>query len=136
MGKIPVDLRKNVANNIRNCRRGRYPMWGGSKMCALEFGVSPQQWSQWECGAHMPDEFRMMEIAEFFGVSTAFLRRENADCPSCGGARKTAPPGNGGRPFENAAASKIENGVEVPLRVEVERVVYQSSHVVRTERLV
>ncbi len=136
MGKIPVDLRKNVANNIRNCRLGRYPMWGGSKMCALEFGVSPQQWSQWERGAHMPDEFRMMEIAEFFGVSTAFLRRENAGSPSCGGVRKSAPPGNGGRPFENAAASKIVNGVEVPLRVEVERVVYRSSHVVRTERLV
>ncbi len=126
MGKVPVDLRKNVANNIRDCRRSRYPMWGGSKMCALDFGVSPQQWSQWERGAHMPDEFRMMKIADFFGVSTDFLRREND---------MTAQARGGTGCFEDAAASKIVNGVEVPLRVEVERVVYQSDSMIRTERL-
>ena len=137
MGKVPVDLRKNVANNIRKCRSGRYPMWGGSKKCAIDFGVSPQQWSQWERGAHMPDEYRMMEIADFFGVSTAFLRRRNADSPGIGYGVRPVPKRERRSMFlfETAAASKIENGVEVPLRVEVERIVYQSNYVVRTERI-
>ncbi len=94
-------------------------------MCAADFGVSPQQWSQWERGAHMPDEYRMMEIAEFFGVTTAYLRRENADARS----------GGGKRAFDSAAASRLEDGIEVPLRVEVERVVYQTNYTVRTERV-
>ncbi len=125
MGRIPVDLRKNVADNIRSCRRCRYPMRGGSKMCAVDFGVTPQQWSQWERGAHMPDECRMMAIADFFGVSTAYLRRENAEGRKRGGTRR----------FEIAAVSKIVDGVEVPLRIEVERIVRQASYITRTERL-
>ena len=142
MGKIPVDLRRNVANNIKNCRRNRNPKWGGAKQCAVEFGVTPQQWSQWERGAHMPDEASMMELAEFFGVSTAFLRRENADSHYIAGAGGKETPktprkreGRGARRFESAAASKIINGIEVPLRVEVERVILQSRHFVRTEKI-
>jgi transcriptional regulator with XRE-family HTH domain len=140
MGRVPVDLRKNVANNIRNCRRGLYPMWGGAKMCAIDFGVSPQQWSQWERGAHMPDEFRMMEIANFFGVSTAYLRRQNTDGHPAGCIHMPAPKKEraeraGTRRFEIAAASKIVDGVEVPLRVEVERIVYQNNYSIRTEKL-
>ncbi len=138
MGKVPVDLRKNVANNIRNCRSKRYPKWGGAKLCAVEFGVTPQQWSQWERGAHMPDEVSMMELAEFFGVSTAFLRRENADSHYAAGGYKPSAQKRerrGVRRFDQAAASKIVNGIEVPLRVEVEKVVYQSSFVARTVRI-
>jgi transcriptional regulator with XRE-family HTH domain len=127
VGKVPVDLRKNIATNIRNCRRGRYPVWGGAKMCAIAFGVTPQQWSQWERGIHMPDEFRMMEIADFFGVSTEYLRRANGDVLRF--KRDTT------RRFESAAASKIVNGVEVPLRVEVERVISLSNYAIRSEKL-
>ncbi len=139
MGKVPVDLRVNVANNIRNCRKSRYPKWGGSKKCAAAFGVTPQQWSQWERGAHMPDEVSMMALAEFFGVSTAFLRRANADSHYVGGKTGTGPAGKrekrGARRFESAAACKIVNGIEIPLRVEVERIIYQSQYTVRTERI-
>ena len=48
---------------------------GTAKICAEEFGVSPQQWSPWECGQRTPDELRMEEIAAFFGVTVAYLRR-------------------------------------------------------------
>ncbi len=129
MGKIPVDLRKNIATNIRGCRDKRYPMWGGAKLCAMDFGVTPQQWSRWERGAHMPDEFRMQELASFFGVSTEYLRRDNAR--DAGAERSPGgqpPPGQFG-------AVRIDGGVEIPLRVEVERVVYQSNYVVKMERI-
>ena len=128
MGKVPVDLRRNIAANIRNCRCSRYPKWGGSKRCAEDFGVSPQQWSQWERGSHMPDEYRMMEIADFFGVSTAYLRRDN-NVQSAGSGTER------GLPFQSVAAVRIENGIEVPLRVEVERAVYHSRRFVKMERI-
>lgn len=126
MGKVPVDLRKNIATNIRNCRSNRYPKWGGSKRCAEEFGVSPQQWSQWERGTHMPDEFRMMEIADFFGVSTAFLRRDN-----------TVLRMDTARywPYPEVRAVRLVDGMEVPLRVEVEKMVYTSKYEVQVERI-
>lgn len=126
MGKVPVDLRKNIATNIKNCRNSRFPMWGGSKKCAEDFGVSPQQWSQWERGTHMPDEFRMMEIADFFGVSTAFLRRDNAH------AKKE---GTRHWPYTEVRAVRLVDGKEVPLRVEVERMVYTSKYEVQVERI-
>ena len=76
----------------------------------------------------MPDEFRMVELAAFFGVSTEFLRRDNGEGNN----------GNtlsfGGLP-QNFGAVRIDDGVEVPLRIEVERVVYQSNYVVKMERI-
>lgn len=111
MGKIPVDLRTNVATNIRNCRNFKYPQWGGAKKCAEDLGVSPQQWSQWERGAHMPDEYRMMEIAEFFGVTIEYLRRDNSCLP---------PERSPGRLYMRDAYTVAEDE-EPPLRVEVER---------------
>ena len=113
MGKIPVDLRTNVATNIRNCRNRKYPQWGGSKKCAADFGVSPQQWSQWERGAHMPDEFRMMEIARFFGVSIEYLRRDNS--------RAVPVSFNGPLRAQRMDGLSIVDEEEPPLRVEVER---------------
>ena len=50
MGKIPENLRQIIAANIRACRMKKYPGRGGGKKCAEAFGVSPQQWSPWECG--------------------------------------------------------------------------------------
>ncbi len=77
MGKIPKDLREAIARNIRDCRMKKFPGRGGGKKCAEEFGVSPQQWSPWERGMRTPDELRLSQIADFFGVSVEFLRRDN-----------------------------------------------------------
>lgn len=128
MGKVPVELRKNIASNIRTCRCNLYPMWGGAKKCAEDFGVSPQQWSQWERGAHMPDEYRMLELASFFGVDTEYLRRDNH-----GASVYTFTE----RLFQvsTVGAVRIDNGIEVPLRVEVERLTYQSNCEVKMERI-
>ncbi len=78
MGKIPNELRKIIARNIRDCRVKKFPGRGGGKKCAETFGVSPQQWSPWERGMRTPDELRLSQIAEFFGVTVEFLRRDNS----------------------------------------------------------
>ncbi len=77
MGKIPQELREVIARNIRECRQKKHPGRGGGKRCAEEFGVSPQQWSPWERGMRTPDEKRMGELAEFFGVTVSFLREDH-----------------------------------------------------------
>lgn len=77
MGKIPNDLRQTIASNIRNCRMNKFPGRGGGKKCAEAFGVSPQQWSPWERGMRTPDELRLQQIADFFGVTVEYLRRDN-----------------------------------------------------------
>lgn len=78
MGKIPNELREIIARNIRECRIKKFPGRGGGKKCAETFGVSPQQWSPWERGMRTPDELRLSQIAEFFGVTVEFLRRDNS----------------------------------------------------------
>lgn len=78
MGKIPNELREIIARNIRDCRIKKFPGRGGGKKCAETFGVSPQQWSPWERGMRTPDELRLSQIAEFFGVTVEFLRRDNS----------------------------------------------------------
>lgn len=77
MGKIPNELRETIARNIRDCRMKKFPGRGGGKKCAEAFGVSPQQWSPWERGMRTPDELRLSQIAEFFGVTVEYLRRDN-----------------------------------------------------------
>lgn len=77
MGKIPNELRETIARNIRDCRLKKFPGRGGGKKCAESFGVSPQQWSPWERGMRTPDELRLSQIANFFGVTVEFLRRDN-----------------------------------------------------------
>ncbi len=81
MGKIPSELRETIAKNIRDCRMKKFPGRGGGKKCAESFGVSPQQWSPWERGMRTPDELRLSQIADFFGVTVEFLRRDNAVRP-------------------------------------------------------
>ena len=78
MGKIPENLRQIIAANIRACRMKKYPGRGGGKKCAEAFGVSPQQWSPWERGMRTPDELRLSHLADFFGVTVEYLRRDNS----------------------------------------------------------
>ncbi len=77
MGKIPNTLREVTGRNIRYCRLQKYPGRGGGKQCAAAFGVSPQQWSPWENGMRIPSETRLAQLAEFFGVTVEWLRRDN-----------------------------------------------------------
>ncbi len=82
MGKLPSELRRIIAANIRMERVKKYPGRGGSKQCAAAFGVSPQQWSPWERGMRTPDELRLAQLAEFFDVTTEYLRRDNSPPPA------------------------------------------------------
>jgi transcriptional regulator with XRE-family HTH domain len=109
MGKTPKVLRETIARNIQNSRLKKFPGRGGAKQCAEAFGVSPQQWSPWERGSRTPDEIRLSEIADFFGVSVEWMRRDNRP-PLFGGEppRETPPPGirqdtpHGSPPFGGA----------------------------------
>lgn len=88
MGKIPDELRATIARNIRACRMKKYPGRGGGKNCAAGFSeyigknVSPQQWSPWETGKRIPDEVRLKQIADFFGVTVEDLRRDKQSPPA------------------------------------------------------
>lgn len=88
MGKIPDNLRRIIAANIRACRMRKFPGRGGGKKCAETFGVSPQQWSPWERGMRTPDETRLEQIAQFFNVTVEYMRRDNhppvPGAPPCG----------------------------------------------------
>ncbi len=77
MGKMPDVLRETIARNIRHCRMHKYPGRGGGKKCAESFGVSPQQWSPWESGKRTPDEFRLEQIAAFFGRTVEWFCRDH-----------------------------------------------------------
>ncbi len=78
MGRIPDELRKIIAANIRAERMKKFPGRGGGKRCAEAFGVSPQQWSPWERGMRTPDEYRLRKLADFFGVTVEHLRRDHS----------------------------------------------------------
>ncbi len=98
MGKIPDDLRKIIAANIRAERVKKFPGRGGCQKCAEALGVSPQQWSPWENGSRTPDEMRLQRIADFFGVTVEHMRRDNASSDNMPGA--SASPANEPRPPE------------------------------------
>lgn len=85
---MPAELQKTIAANIRACRLEKFPGRGGAKKCAEAFGVSPQQWSPWERGMRTPDETRLQRIADFFGVTVEYLRRDNTVRPN----RPEPPP--------------------------------------------
>lgn len=79
MGRTPEILRQIIAANIRACRMDKFPGRGGGKKCAEAFGVSPQQWSPWERGMRTPDELRLSQIADFFGVTVEYMRQDNGN---------------------------------------------------------
>ncbi len=110
MRRTPQELRETIASNIRNCRLEKYPGRGGAKLCAEAFGVSPQQWSPWERGSRTPDELRLSEIADFFGVTVEWLRRDNRPPPLENKPSQEAPP----QGWDAIAASLPGIGREAP----------------------
>ncbi len=78
MGRIPDELRKIIAANIRAERMKKFPGRGGCQKCAEAIGVSPQQWSPWEHGTRTPDEMRLRQLADLFGVTVEHMRCDHA----------------------------------------------------------
>jgi transcriptional regulator with XRE-family HTH domain len=76
MGRLTREEKEIIAYNISEQRKMRYPGHGGGKKCAAAFGIPPQQWSPWESGGRTPDDNRLNQIAQFFNVTVADLRRE------------------------------------------------------------
>ncbi len=82
MSRIPQSLRETIARNIKNCRMKKYPGRAGSQRCAKDFGVCPQQWSQWERGHRTPNEMHMLQLAQFFKTTVEDLRRDKQIPPN------------------------------------------------------
>jgi transcriptional regulator with XRE-family HTH domain len=76
MGRLTREEKEIIAYNISEQRKLRYPGHGGGKKCAAAFGIPPQQWSPWESGGRTPDDNRLNQIATFFEVTVADLRKE------------------------------------------------------------
>lgn len=68
------ELRDIIAWRITDCRMKMFPGHGGAKKCAEEFGVSFQQWSQYENGRRTPDDERLGDIAKFFETCLELLK--------------------------------------------------------------
>ncbi len=58
------ELREVIAWRIAEGRRSAYPHRGSLTKCAAEFGVSPQQWSQYESGHRSPEDHNLERIAK------------------------------------------------------------------------
>jgi transcriptional regulator with XRE-family HTH domain len=56
-------LREVIAWRIAEARKNAYPHTGGLTKCAAEFGISPQQWSQYEGGHRSPEDQNLERIA-------------------------------------------------------------------------
>ncbi len=91
MGRIPNEMRHIIAANIRAERMKKFPGRGGGKKCAEAFGVSPQQWSPWERGMRTPDELRLQQLADFFGVTVEHMRSDHSDPATRPGAMSQTP---------------------------------------------
>jgi transcriptional regulator with XRE-family HTH domain len=76
---MPQAQREVIAYNITQLRKEKYPGKGGSYKCANDFKVPQSQWSPWETGRRTPDEDRMAQIASFFGITVAELKKEPDD---------------------------------------------------------
>ncbi len=107
MGRIPDELRKTIAANIRAERVKNFPGRGGGKKCAEAFShyigrnVSPQQWSPWERGMRTPDESRLQQIADFFDTTVENLRRNTSKT-----ATPPTPPDSSSSSFPHVACTE------------------------------
>lgn len=67
------ELRHVIAWRINEGRLAAYPHRGGLKTCAEEFGVAPQQWSQYESGNRTPEDQNLERIAKHLKTSVQHL---------------------------------------------------------------
>lgn len=118
MGVESKELRLIVGENIKYCQEKRFPGMGGGKECAEAFGVSQQQWSPWQLGKRLPKEKRLVEIAEFFGMTPEWMRtRHNFHDDDAGHAQRMEM--TLGRANMEAFFCRLERALSNPGRGEV-----------------
>lgn len=77
-GKKREQMLKVISNNLLTLRMKNYPGRGGSKQCATAMNLTLQQWSAWENGSRLPNNARLAQISEFFGVSMDYLKTDHS----------------------------------------------------------
>lgn len=75
------ELRDIIAWRITDARNRKFPGRGGAKKCAAEFGVSDQQWSQYENARRTPDDGKLELIANLLDVAMDSLKTPPDDWP-------------------------------------------------------
>lgn len=120
MARMSQEQREVIARNIRECRQKKFPGLGSGKKCVAAFSefigknVSQQQWSPWERGVRTPDKIRLKRIAEFFGVSVEFLRKDHRkQIPEA-----PPPPGSAASFFllaNNLVNALVNDGIRIHL---------------------
>lgn len=53
---------------LKKLREKKHPGRGGASICAEEFGVSRQQWYDWESGKRKPGARNLLKLAAYFNV--------------------------------------------------------------------
>lgn len=76
--------RKVIAANVRACRESRFPGPDGMDECAAQFGVDAKTWSAYEKGLRDLDTLHFVRMAEFFGTTLEWFRRDNNGRPPPG----------------------------------------------------
>lgn len=66
-----------------------FPGHGGQGKCLTAYGTNQATWSRWERGAATPSDVEQRKLAEFFGISVAELRNENAPAKRAGAVKFT-----------------------------------------------
>lgn len=75
-------LCRAISKKISELRAFRYPGHGGQSKCAKAFGIGVTTWNGWEAGRNIPSDAYQRQLAEFFGISIAELRGEQAGASS------------------------------------------------------
>lgn len=108
------ELRGIIAWRITEGRNRVFPGRGGQGRCAREFGVSPQQWSQYESGHRTPEDQNLAEIAKHLKTTAKALMtppenwdavREERLAARSRGKKKTAETGRKETEVEKARSS-------------------------------
>ena len=72
-------LREVIAWRIAEARKNAYPDRGSLTTCAAEFGISPQQWSQYESGHRSPEDHNLERIAAHLKTTVETLMTPPVD---------------------------------------------------------
>ncbi len=73
LNSFDPDLRQVIAWRIHEGRQNAYPQWGGLTQCAVDFGIAPQQWSQYEKGHRSPEDSNLEKIAAHLKTTVQHL---------------------------------------------------------------
>lgn len=74
--KVPKptpEQKECIGRNIYYLRKKKFPYRGGSKECAEDMKIYPQQLGPWEKGLRIPQSKNLKVLADYFGVEVEYF---------------------------------------------------------------